>query len=179
MVHIGRSGLDRWLRAIDPNGIVAKIPRGRVGSCVVIGEVLPRYESRVSLHPTRVDSLGLPLADIRLEYTDNESRLLDDAHRVVQSIVDLMGGTTRFEGRIPPGLLVHEVGGARMGHSPKDSVVDARCRTWDIPNLLVVDGACWPNAAYQNPTLTIMALAKRAARLLALDLQRAGAASAL
>jgi len=171
MVHIGRGGLDRWLRAIDPNGIVAKIPRGRVGSCVVIGEVLPRYESRVRLHPTRVDSTGLSVADIRLEYTENEARLLHDASRIVRSVVDMMEGTTRFEGRIPPGLLVHEVGGARMGGSPKDSVVDSRCRTWDIPNLLVVDGACWPNAAYQNPTLTIMAIAKRAARLLSADLR--------
>jgi choline dehydrogenase-like flavoprotein len=64
--------------------------------------------------------------------------------------------------RSPPGLFVHEVGGARMGTSPKDSVVDPFCRAWDAPNIFVTDGACWPSCGWQNPTLTEMAVTARA-----------------
>jgi choline dehydrogenase-like flavoprotein len=64
--------------------------------------------------------------------------------------------------RSTPGLFVHETGGARMGTSPKDSVVDAFCKCWDVPNLFVTDGACWPSCGWQNPTLTEMAVTARA-----------------
>jgi choline dehydrogenase-like flavoprotein len=33
---------------------------------------------------------------------------------------------------------------------------------WQVPNLLVVDGACWPSAGWQSPTLTEMAITWRA-----------------
>jgi choline dehydrogenase-like flavoprotein len=61
-----------------------------------------------------------------------------------------------------PGMFVHEVGGARMGTDPRESVVDPSCRTWEVPNLLVTDGACWPTSGWQNPTLTEMAVTARA-----------------
>jgi choline dehydrogenase-like flavoprotein len=61
-----------------------------------------------------------------------------------------------------PGLFVHELGGARMGTSPTNSVVDSFCRCWEVPNLFVTDGACWPSGGWQNPTLTEMAITARA-----------------
>jgi choline dehydrogenase-like flavoprotein len=61
-----------------------------------------------------------------------------------------------------PGMFVHEVGGARMGADPAASVVDPWCRAWDVPNVLVTDGACWPTSGWQNPTLTQMAITARA-----------------
>jgi choline dehydrogenase-like flavoprotein len=36
-------------------------------------------------------------------------------------------------------------------------------QTWDVPNLFVADGAVFASNADKNPTLTIMALAWRAA----------------
>jgi choline dehydrogenase-like flavoprotein len=57
----------------------------------------------------------------------------------------------------------HELGGCRMGADPRTSVVDADCRTHDVPNLYVVDGSVFPSASEKNPTHTIMALAARAA----------------
>ncbi len=62
----------------------------------------------------------------------------------------------------PPGYYIHEVGGARMGTSPDHSVVNPYNQCWESPNLLVVDGACWPTAGWQNPTLTEMAITTRA-----------------
>jgi len=66
-----------------------------------------------------------------------------------------------------PGAMVHEVGTARMGVDPETSVLDADNRCWDADNVLVVDGACWPSSGWQNPTLTMMAIAARACQRLA------------
>jgi len=62
-----------------------------------------------------------------------------------------------------PGISIHEVGGARMGTDPENSVVDPLCRCWEDPRMVIVDDACWPTSAYQNATLTMMAIALRAA----------------
>ena len=62
----------------------------------------------------------------------------------------------------PPGYYIHEVGGACMGTSELESVVDSKNRLWRCKNVLVVDGACWPTSSWQSPTLTMMAITKRA-----------------
>jgi choline dehydrogenase-like flavoprotein len=68
----------------------------------------------------------------------------------------------RENGTFFPGAAIHETGGARMGDDPKTSVVNPYCQCWDVPNLYVTDGACYPSVGYQNHTLTIMALTVRA-----------------
>jgi choline dehydrogenase-like flavoprotein len=72
----------------------------------------------------------------------------------------------------PLGSITHEAGGARMGDDPKTSVLDAWNRCHDIKNLLVVDAACFPTHPEKHPTLTIMALAYRAADHLAEEIRR-------
>ena len=62
-----------------------------------------------------------------------------------------------------PGAVIHETGGARMGTTPKDSVVDPWGRCWDTDNVFVADGSVFPGSGFTNPTLTIMALAARTA----------------
>ena len=52
-----------------------------------------------------------------------------------------------------------------MGLSPDEGVVDQDNRLWGARNVLVVDGACWPTSAWQSPTLTMMAISRRATRL--------------
>lgn len=44
-----------------------------------------------------------------------------------------------------------------MSARSEDGVVDPYCRVWDVPDLLVTDGACWPSCGWQNPTLHMMA----------------------
>ena len=62
----------------------------------------------------------------------------------------------------PPGYYIHEVGGAPMGVREESSVLDRCNRLWRCPNVLVVDGACWPTSGWQSPTLTMMAITRRA-----------------
>jgi choline dehydrogenase-like flavoprotein len=60
----------------------------------------------------------------------------------------------------------HLVGGARMGFTSGDSVVDSSHRVWGVPNLFLVDGSVFPTQGAANPALVIMALADRCADLL-------------
>ena len=62
-----------------------------------------------------------------------------------------------------PGAVIHEMGTARMGADPKQSVVNRFNQLHDAPNVFVTDGACMASTACQNPSLTYMALTARAA----------------
>jgi long-chain-alcohol oxidase len=65
----------------------------------------------------------------------------------------------------------HHIGTARMGGSPTTSATDPDGATWDVRNLIVADGSCFPTATGVNTTLSIEAVgymnAKRLAAALA------------
>jgi len=58
---------------------------------------------------------------------------------------------------------VHLLGTCRMGDDPATSVVDRYNRSHDVPNLFMVDGSSMVTSGRGQPTMTIMALAFRAA----------------
>lgn len=66
----------------------------------------------------------------------------------------------------------HLNGTARMGCDPASSVVDADCRSWDIPNLWICDGSVFPTVGGVNPSLTIQAIACRTANRIKLLAQQ-------
>lgn len=49
-----------------------------------------------------------------------------------------------------------------MGSTPADSVLNEYNQCWDAKNLFVVDGSCFVTSGWQNPTLTMLAIAGRA-----------------
>jgi long-chain-alcohol oxidase len=53
----------------------------------------------------------------------------------------------------------HIMGSARIGDSPKTSACRADGETWELRNLLVLDGSAFPTASGVNPMVTIEALA--------------------
>jgi len=53
-----------------------------------------------------------------------------------------------------------------MGTDPATSVVTPEQRLWDVDNVLVCDSSVFVTSAGYNPTLTLAALAHRAASLL-------------
>ena len=81
------------------------------------------------------------------------------------------GSFQRGPGRSAPdpvgGLVNHQMGTMRMGNDPDTSVVNRDQRVHGIPNLYVIDGSVFPTSGGYNPTLTIEALAWRAAERLA------------
>jgi len=60
-----------------------------------------------------------------------------------------------------------DFGTCRMGDDSQTSVVDKYHRTHDIPNLFLCDGSSFATSGRGQPTMTIMALAFRAAEQLA------------
>jgi len=131
------------------------------------GEMLPRYENMVSLHPTRKDKWGMPLLHIDCSYSDNDRRMQHDIADTAASILDDLGvkdvkkHVSSLE-EWPPGLSIHEMGTARMGRDPKTSILNGHNQAHDVPNLFVTDGASMASSAWQNPSLTFMALTARA-----------------
>jgi len=125
------------------------------------GEMLPNPQSFVDLDRDRTDAFGLPQARRHLQWGANEEALFNDMVRWSLSMLDRAGAEILS---VPDGPAPnHELGGCRMGRDPKSSVVNADCRTHDVPNLYVIDGSVFPSASEKNPTHTIMALAARAA----------------
>lgn len=127
-------------------------------------ELLPQAENRVTLADEH-DRNGLPVAHFSYTQCDNDKQLIAAATAVMEDVLRAAGA----EEVITIKRSAHLVGGARMGASREEGVVDARCRSFAVPNLLVTDGSVLPTQGSANPALTIMAVAARAADLLAAD----------
>jgi choline dehydrogenase-like flavoprotein len=124
-------------------------------------EFLPRAENRVTL-ADETDRLGLPIARFSYSQGENDKQLLGAARKVMENIL-LGAGASEV---ITIQRYAHLVGGARMGASEKDGVVDKNGRSFAVPNLYITDGSILPTQGSANPALTIMALAARAADVL-------------
>ena len=68
----------------------------------------------------------------------------------------------------------HPMGTVRAGADPAKSVVDPWGRHHSMSNLWVADASVFPNCVGVNPQMTIMALAKRSAEMLAEEIGRDG-----
>lgn len=129
------------------------------------GKVLARRENRVTVHPTRVDAFGIPIPVVQFEFCDRDRALFRDMMATLEDIYHTAGVELLLDGSTGiGGFASHEVGTCRMGVNPKTSVLNAYGQTHEIPNLFVVDGSCFTTSPEKNPTLTIAALAVRAAR---------------
>src|SRR5205085_10424475 len=95
-------------------------------------------------------------------YMENEQKLYADMLRWSKEILQSAGAEIHSGLEAKP-QTNHELGGCRMGTDPRTSVVNADCRTHDVPNLYVVDGSVFPSVSEKNPTHTIMALAAKTA----------------
>ena len=83
--------------------------------------------------------------------------------KACHAIYDTAGVALRVQQPGPGGFASHEVGCVRMGKDPKTSVLNEFNQTHEIENLFVVDGSSFTTFPEKNPTLTIVALAIRAA----------------
>jgi choline dehydrogenase-like flavoprotein len=134
------------------------------------GEMIPNEHSFCEIDPVVKDKWGIPVLRFHWEWSDHETRQAAHMQRTFGEIIAGMGG--RVEGQVQSdgrkaiaagGEIIHEVGGAIMGRDPATSVTNQWCQSWDVKNLFITDGAPFCSNADKNPTLTIMALAWRAA----------------
>ena len=167
----GGGGRSDWGRGVDQTGFGADFKKSlrRPGpwgfSFYGFGEMLPKESNYVEIDKDRVDAWGIPVARINCVYGDNEKALVHDMSITGAEMLAEAGAhdIQPFTSDNPPGLVIHEMGTARMGKDPKTSVLNAHNQCHDVPNLFITDGACMTSTACQNPSITYMALTARAA----------------
>jgi choline dehydrogenase-like flavoprotein len=125
----------------------------------IVGEMLPQERNRVTLADEK-DQYGLPVARVTYSLCDNDKRLIAHSLDFMEQALRAAGGSEIWRENDDT---CHLNGTARMGDDPSTSVVNADCRSWDIPNLWVCDGSVFPTVGGVNPSLTIQAIALRTA----------------
>ena len=153
--------------------------RDRLWAFTMQGEDLPQITNRVDLDPSVRDARGVPVA--RVTYRPHRHELAASAHhrtRLVE-VLRTMGSTWTSVATSPaprgrPGRdrispvpdSRHVMGTTRMGDDPSTSVVDRFGRVHGLDNVIVADSSVFVTSAGYGPTLTLVALAARAATAL-------------
>jgi gluconate 2-dehydrogenase alpha chain len=142
------------------------------------GEDLPQATNRIDLDPQVRDVWGRPAG--RVTYSPHRHDVACATHWAprLEAVMKEAGAHTTFwvtspplaerrrPGADPTPTSRHVIGTARMGDDPRTSVCDPHQRCWDVENVLVTDSSVFPTSTGYGPTLTIVATALRAARLL-------------
>jgi choline dehydrogenase-like flavoprotein len=120
--------------------------------------------NNITLDPESTDQWGRPA--IRLTYRDHDDDLAMAKFLQDRSMELLDAAGAEKSWRRPLELSTggeHLLGTCRMGDDPATSVVNRDHRSHDIPNLFICDGSSFVTSGRGQPTMTIMALAFRAA----------------
>lgn len=129
-------------------------------------ECLPDEANRMYLSRDKVDRFGIPQVAFEFEWGENEIRLRQDAAKQAKRLLRAAGAALVLPGdehMSTPGEGIHEMGTARMGDDPGQSVLNKYNQAHDVPNLFVTDGSFMTSASCVNPSLTYMAFTARAA----------------
>ncbi len=158
-----------------PTGLVrAELP-GLVGALcapwlkhftglLVMAEDQPVYENSVLLDETASDRYGVPRLLVSHRHTSRDKAAGAALAGVAKRILRRAGALACYRHQVA--TFSHGVGTVRMGHDPYTSALDADCRFRGLENLTVVDASVMPTGAAVNPSLTISAIALRAAERL-------------
>jgi choline dehydrogenase-like flavoprotein len=160
--------LSKWDRVLSFGGATTKH-----FSLVTFSTMLPEEHNTVKLDPARRDQFGMPLLDICLRYGPEVSQSVADAHARLVAMLERAGIRSRLEcpmEHLSPGNSAHYGGGVRMHASACHGMLDGWNRLHEVDNVAVVDASSFTTAVEKNPTVTVMALAARAAVRLAQDL---------
>jgi choline dehydrogenase-like flavoprotein len=125
----------------------------------IVGETLPQERNRVTL-TNEQDQYGLRIPRITYSFCDNDKRLIEHSLGFMRQALEAVDAHDIWD---ETDDTCHLNGTARMGDDPETSVVNADCRSWDIPNLWICDGSVFPTVGGVNPSLTIQAIACRTA----------------
>jgi choline dehydrogenase-like flavoprotein len=118
----------------------------------------------VSIDPTLKDAWGIPA--IRVTYKDHpdDLKMAQFLQDRAAAIMDAAGAKKIYRAEVGErGGGVHLLGTCRMGNDPATSVIDKYHRTHDVKNLFLCDGSSFVTSGRGQPTMTIQALAFRAA----------------
>jgi choline dehydrogenase-like flavoprotein len=142
------------------------------------GEMIPNEGSYCEIDPNVVDRFGIPVLRFHFQWSENELKMTQHMERTFAEILETMGGKPVRSPRPPEdkisvgGMIIHELGTARMGDDPANSVLNKYCQAHDVKNLFVADAAPFVSNPDKNPTLTIVALAWRTAEYMAEEMRK-------
>ena len=128
------------------------------------GETIPKESNYVSLSDTEKDEWGIPLLKIKVDYDENDEKILRDFLEQGTEMLEKAGckNIRTSDSMQAPGLDIHEMGGVRMGKDPETSLLNGWNQMHLCKNVFVTDGACMTSTGTQNPSITFMALTARA-----------------
>ncbi|HUQ15443.1 MAG TPA: GMC family oxidoreductase [Gemmatimonadales bacterium] len=132
---------------------------------LVMAEDQPVYENSVLLDETASDRYGVPRLLIDHRHTSRDKAAGSALAGVAKRILRRAGALAIYRHQVA--TFSHAVGTVRMGPDRFTSALDADCRFRGLENLTVVDASALPTSAAVNPSLTISAIALRAAERLA------------
>ncbi|MGH2871504.1 MAG: GMC oxidoreductase, partial [Solirubrobacteraceae bacterium] len=149
--------------------------RDHIAGIQLNAEDMPQSSNRVDLDPRIRDFRGFPVP--RITHSQHRFELAAAAFfgPLVQRICATAAPTAETQligtalagsagGHAGAYSTAHIMGTARMGDDPRSSVADPHGRLHEVPNVVLADASVFVSSAGFNPTLTIMALALRAAR---------------
>jgi choline dehydrogenase-like flavoprotein len=159
-----------WDRGISQTGFGADFKKslGKPGPWRLrfsgFGECLPNRDNYVELDKEKVDAWGIPTLKIHCTWRANEHALRKDMQITAAEMLAAAGARDidLFMEEDPPGFAIHEMGTARMGKDPKNSVLNPHNQLHDVKNLFISDGGAMVSSSCVNPSLTYMALTARA-----------------
>jgi len=125
---------------------------------------LPVPTNSISLDPETKDEWGLPA--LRVTYKDHPDDLKTCQYLLdrAKELLEVTPAVRKWSWPVGEGEFgVHLLGTCRMGNDPKTSVINSDHRTHDVPNLFLCDGSSLVTSGRGQPTMTIQALAFRAA----------------
>jgi choline dehydrogenase-like flavoprotein len=131
----------------------------------MMGETIPKETNYVNLHNTKKDNWDIPQLNISVDYDDNDQKMKKDFFEQFTEMFTKAGfvDIKTSDSKQAPGLDIHEMGGVRMGKDPKTSMLNKWNQMHLCNNVFVTDAACMTSTSTQNPSLTYMAFAARAA----------------
>ncbi len=173
----GTSGRGRN-EEVEGFGISLKEKSSQIGpwSTDMMGfaETLPEFKNHVSLTNEVKDQWGQPVLKMSAEFGENERKMRIDMKNDAAEMLEKAGfkDIEAYDDEKGFGLCIHEMGTARMGNSPKDSILNKHNQIWGAKNVFVTDGACMTSSSCANPSITYMALTARAAAFAVEELKK-------
>ena len=130
------------------------------------GEILPYHENKMYLDQDDKDSWGLPKVVFDAEIKENELNMRKDMMQQAIEMFEAAGAKkiVPYDKKYIFGNGIHEMGTARMGNDPKNSVLNKHNQIHAVKNVYVTDGSCMTSSGNANPSLTYMALTARAVK---------------
>ncbi|MEP6612927.1 MAG: GMC family oxidoreductase [Mucilaginibacter sp.] len=129
------------------------------------GETIPKETNHVRLSTDQKDPWGIPQLITSVGYDDNDDKMVADFLTQSAEMLEIAGlrDIVKNDTHQAPGLDIHEMGGCRMGHDPKTSLLNKFNQLHLCQNVFVTDGACMTSTGNQSPSILYMAFAARAA----------------